>query len=307
MQTVPIVVADWPDDPDNPSPPGSQPKVLLVSPENLMSPDLIPGHRYLFKTPDGWQAYQVWSELLAYHISRLTGVSVPRCCLGVDGEGRLGVVVEYFYGYPRMPNEERFVHGSDLLQRALRDKKRGRPHGVRSNVRLTDRYGVTQASIAWGRMLVFDALIGNSDRHPDNWDLVYRYEIDRLPDISLAPAFDNAISLGHEFPEARVEQRWSESQLRGYIRRGRHHCGWSAADDTRGEHVALCVRFADAFPEALEPMRRVVRFHPSSVDNILAAAVAMRVPTLPFSEARSQFVRNLILMRQQQLADALGA
>lgn len=305
MQTEICRVGDWPQDEDFPVfPAGSQPKVLLTCPEDLISSEFIPRHKYLFKTPRGWQDKQIWSELIAYEIARLVGVEVPRCFVATDGAGQLGALVEFFYNYPSSPYTERFLHGSDLLQRFITDKKKGRPHGISTNVRLTRRYGVPDAPIRWGKILAFDALIGNTDRHPENWGLVRRFHPGLLPNFRLAPAFDNATSLGYERSEQAVADL-DARRIERYVNRGSHHCGWSPADDKRGQHVALCVRFAEFFQEASEAMKNVIRFDMQHVREILDRCVSLGGP-LPLSVHRARFIGDLIRVRQVRLAEALG-
>lgn len=112
------------------------------------------------------------SETIAYHIGVLCNVDALRCYIGIEGDGRVGVLVEFFYGHPRAPHEDRFVHGSDLIQRFLVDKKAERPNGARTNVAVCKAYGIANAAEFWGKVLAFDALIGNTDRHPDSWGII---------------------------------------------------------------------------------------------------------------------------------------
>lgn len=307
MQLSIFRVGDWTADEDNPVfPVGSQPKSLLICPDDIISSEVIPGHKYIFKTPSGWQANQIWSEIIAHQISQYAEVPVPKSYLAQNFDGRVGALMEFFYGYPRSEFDERFVHGSDLLLRTIRNKKTGRPHGIRTNVSLCRRYGVTDSAILWGKFLVFDALIGNSDRHPDNWGLIWRYRAKSLPGVRLAPAFDNGTSLGYEIQESAIKARWNASRLDQYILRGRHHCGWSPADDSRGPHTELCVRYLRSYPEAGEAMRNVIRFDPRHYDQILECCTKLGGP-LPFSGERAQFVGDLLRRRQAILANALGA
>jgi HipA-like C-terminal domain len=307
VQTEVYQVGAWDKDEDAPTyPVGSQPKELLICPAYLMQARLISGHRYLFKTPRGWQAYQLWSEVIAYHIGTLCGVAVPPAYVATDSNGQIGVLVEFFYGFPGAAHEDRFVQGSDILQRFIRDKKTGRPHGVRTNMTITRRYGVQDAVAAWGQLLAFDALIGNTDRHPENWGLVWRYQQAHLPIVSLAPAFDNATSLGYEQSEKRLFRFSSRAAVEKYISAGQHHCGWSQADDTRGGHIDVCVRYANAFPEAGEAMKNVVRFDMRDLERRLDELATIPA-SLPLSLARAQFVGDLVRARRDRLAAALGA
>src|ERR1700712_5724858 len=75
-----VRVSGWtPGDDASIFPVGSKPKRLVLCPENINLPFLIPGHRYLFKTTHGWREQQLWSEVIAYEFSKLCGIEVPPC------------------------------------------------------------------------------------------------------------------------------------------------------------------------------------------------------------------------------------
>jgi hypothetical protein len=114
--------------------------------------------------PKGWQASQLWTEVFAWQFSLLVGIAVPRCFVGIDERGVPGAVIEFFFGYPNEAAPERFIHASDILQRSLIDKKRGRPHSVRSNADICRALQVPSAREWWAGTLAFDALIRNTDR-----------------------------------------------------------------------------------------------------------------------------------------------
>jgi hypothetical protein len=169
-----VAVGTWASDEEYPIfPVGSKPKRLLICPPDTTLPFLIPGHRYLFKSAEGWQAQQIWSEIVAYEISRLVGLVVPPCFVAVDEKtGGQGVLIEFFYGYPGEATPSRFVHAVDILQRLFLgrfDRKHGRPHVLRMNLAICPQLQVKFAVPWWAQTLGFDALIGNTDRHPENW------------------------------------------------------------------------------------------------------------------------------------------
>ena len=53
----------------------------------------------------------------------------------------------------------------------------------------------------WARIFAFDALVGNTDRHQENWGLLWS-NTGGIPRVRFSPAFDNGTSLGHEITEA---------------------------------------------------------------------------------------------------------
>jgi hypothetical protein len=110
------------------------------------------------------------------------GVDVPPAFVGRDKDGSAGAIIEFFFDYPNEEAPERFFHASDLLQRSLIDKKRGRPHSLRSNLNICRALQILSAREWWLKTLVSDALIGNTDRHPDNWGFLARVDKDRKRD-----------------------------------------------------------------------------------------------------------------------------
>ena len=141
-----------------------------------------------------------WSEVIAYKIAAAVGLNVPPCFVAVDSRtGEVGALVEFFYGYPDERQPARFVHVADLLQRFRVGSRTDRPHFVRLNLSLCRVLRLANAVGWWARVLSFDALIGNSDRHPENWGLLNRTRKEaRDASWALAPAFDNGTSLGYE-------------------------------------------------------------------------------------------------------------
>ena len=81
-------------------PQGAKPKRIVICPNPPPYGFLIGGHRYLFKEPTGARAQQIWSEVIAYELSRDLRLPVPPAFLAQGpGNGSPGVLVEFFYGY----------------------------------------------------------------------------------------------------------------------------------------------------------------------------------------------------------------
>ena len=104
------------------------------------------------------------------------------------------------------------------------DRDRGSQHNLRDIevlMRALSQHGVLSQNWRqwWAEALLFDALIGNSDRHQDNWGLIFESagrQPPNMPTGRLAPLFDNGTSLSHErFPD-RVTG-WSDARVDQYI------------------------------------------------------------------------------------------
>jgi hypothetical protein len=285
-------------------PVGSKPKRMLVSPTGVSEPFLISGHSYLFKTARGWQQQQVWSEVIAYRIGSMLGLPVPPCFIAVDDKtGETGALVEFFYGYPEEASPARFVHASDFMTRILVDKRRGRPHGLLINLHLCRLLCKEESIVAWwAKTLAFDALIGNTDRHPDNWGFLFRTHVNGRNQVEMAPMFDNGTSLGYEIPDEKLTEAIFADRLGRYVDKGTHHCGWERDGPSR--HFDLCERLVQAEKIAGDALESVVRFELDEVESILEECTQFGV-SIRFSSDRAKLVLSLLRTRKSALARLL--
>jgi hypothetical protein len=255
--------------------------------------------------PIEWKAQQVWSEVIASRFGEHLGVPVPRCFLGRDTEGRIGALIEFFYGYPGQVDVPRFVHASDLLRTTIDNPKVGKPHSLRLNVIVCRLLRIAEPVVWWAKTLAFDALIGNTDRHPDNWGFLAFRLPNRQQRHEMAPAFDNGTSLGYELRDGALLPPWNASRISAYIGRGTHHCGWNRSDRKPIQHAELCRIFARAYPEAGIMMRQMLDFDPMRIGDTLREC-SDTVITPSFTEARARWVVALIESRASLLRKVLG-
>jgi hypothetical protein len=207
-------------------PQGAKPKRIVICPPHPPHSFLIGGHRYLFKEPTGARAMQIWSEVIAYEVARAAGVPVPPAFLAYGpGNGAPGVLVEFFYGHLGDP-DSRLIDGIERLQ-ALRRQTDFRRGSLKDNIDVCRLQMVPDWRFWWARTLAFDALIGNTDRHSQNWGFLATPGADGRPAFSMAPAFDNGTSLGFIVGESELVRFTRAERLRTFIHNGRHHYGWT--------------------------------------------------------------------------------
>ncbi|WP_431269039.1 HipA domain-containing protein [Dankookia sp. P2] len=219
-------------------PKGARPKRTVVCPNPPPRSYLIGGHRYLFKHPSGRTAQQIWSEVIAYKLAREVGVDVPPAFLACDSAtAEAGVLIEYFYGPPGR-RDVRFVHAVDRFQaHAISfDEKAG---ALTNNIAVSRMQGAPDWRGWWARTLAFDTLIGNTDRHSENWGFLVDWQAGSRPTYELAPAFDNGSSLGCAIRDEDLIRYHEPDRFKRFLGRG-HHYSWRDRDDTPGGHAALC-------------------------------------------------------------------
>lgn len=235
MEIKLIDVTHWrKDDEHGIFPRGARDKRMLWSPTN--APEGIkPDWPYLFKLSREVYPEQFWMETIAYIVGEFMGISVPKALPAVrqvdTNAFEHGALLEWFYDQ----DEQLFVHASDFFHVLIKDfdDSSGKHHNI-VDLRLICRAFSIHGSVIppnWGEwlceMLLFDSLIGNSDRHQENWGFVFipRPNPGNTPQKSkgyLAPLFDNGTSLGHERYVERV-QGWTQRRLDEYIECGHHH------------------------------------------------------------------------------------
>jgi len=304
----PIDVAAWRrDESFGIFPGGTKPKQMVFAPSDASSPLTIPDHPYLFKIAYSWRSYQMWSEYIAYRIGRLIDLPVPPCLIAIDNKsGDVGALVEFFYGYPEEDRPARLIHGADIISGLHRGLKGGRPHNVQENLRIGRTMLNAQLSLTWwARTMAFDALLGNSDRHTENWGFLVRRRPDGQSDYEIAPVFDNATSLGYEWKELAIAEKSNAAALADYIAKGRTHLGWDMASDVATNHFTLIKYMVRDYPETRSLLQSCAQFTMLQVATILQECTQFQI-AVPLSTQRADFIYALVKARKLKLEELVG-
>ncbi len=155
------------------------------------------GVRWLFKQPRGSglpePGADLWAEVLASRVAALLPLPAAEARFATwDGEHG---VISHTVGAP-------LVHGNELL--AIRDGGYQRHqvghvpgYDLDAIAEVLSDYAGSEPGMAafdsFAGYLAFDALIGNTDRHHENWAVLE-------PSHALAPSYDHGASLGFNVP-----------------------------------------------------------------------------------------------------------
>ncbi len=174
-----------------------------------------------------------WSEKLGSELARLIGLPSARAELA-DIDGEPGILVESIVPHVWDENLKQplrmgeLVHGNEILSGYLPDYDKVK-HWGQSEHSFDNIVGALGKSVPPERLpdvmtrfaglLVLDALIGNTDRHHENWALLWGFHGDDVH-LELAPSYDHASSLGRELTVAKRSQLLKDGRVGEYIRRG---------------------------------------------------------------------------------------
>ena len=185
-------------------------------PEGSLSKHLLEheGEYYLFKKT--WTRsrpkeryseevkHQFWSEIIAAKIATDMGLSVPDTFVGINNHSKIsfkvGVLNKWF-----LNKKDEFTKGSELLDRDIDDYSEQK-HNLDSAVASTA--DIDDSLEYWMKLMLFDALIGNTDRHHENWGVINGRK--------LSPLYDNGISLGWRIDEDNFSADTIEEQMQRF-------------------------------------------------------------------------------------------
>ena len=218
---------------------------------------------WLFKYPQA-NTGQHWAEKIAAEIAGLLGIPHAKVELAVF-EGQQGSVTESF-----ARGDRELVHGNQMLARVVHDyDPKGEfgqtSHTVANIWQVMDRVFVApeaarRAKRCIAEYLILDALIGNTDRHHENWGILRKRTGDGWKSF-VAPSYDHASSLGRELLDVRRGRLLAENRVGDYAEKGRGAIYWSG-DERHGLSPLKLVRraarkYPDLFRQAGQKLQRV--------------------------------------------------
>jgi hypothetical protein len=286
-------------------PQGARAKEAVFSPANPEENCLVPSKRYLFKRSKLSYPDQFWGEVVAYRIGCVFGVEVPPAFASWNSSNNTcGALIEWFYN----DGEELCILAGDFLTQTQKefDRELGTNHNLRDNEKLLRTLSSKKLIREnewrqwWVNALAFDALIGNTDRHQDNWAILFRTENSSVSFARLSPLFDNGTSLGHERFTDRV-RNWSEERLVRYINRGTHKVVWSLDEPELKGHFELLKRALDEWPETRPILaQNISRLNYEVLERSIEDLMYLSNP-VPFSQERYEFICRILRIRLQYL------
>lgn len=216
-------------------------------------PDAAGETDWLFKYPRP-DTGEHWAEKIAAEVAGLLGISCARVELAT---------FQNVHGSAAASFTERrwdLFHGNQLLERVFQgyNPQEKRPHQhTLANIWQSFERAIPsdddRANIQrqFAEYLILDAIIGNTDRHHENWGLL-REIVEGKWRGFLAPSYDHATSLGRDISDEVRNRRLAEGRVGHYAERGRGGIYWSDTE-TRPSPLELVRRAVAAYPQFFRP------------------------------------------------------
>lgn len=262
------------------------------------------GALWLFKKPRPTNPSEVWSEKVAAEIAHMIGVSHATVELA-SATGELGTISRSF-----MPSQWLYFHGNSVIASIISDYDLARrfgqnDHNIKnillaiSKLASDSQLDFDAAASTLVEYVIFDGLIGNTDRHHENWMIL------RSPDTAqfqISPSYDHASSLGRELQDSRRQQILREGRIPSYVLGGR---------GKRGRGKVYVRGKSDLPPSPLRLAQLICRWQPglarsclervSNTPNDCFRDVVERVPPHVMSVTAKEFAYQLLITSKSVL------
>lgn len=253
-----------------------------------------------------------WAEKISCEVASLLGLPHAEYELAL-WRGRQGVVTPSI-----VPENGRLIHGNELLAKVFDQydpvaRYRDSQHTLRRVVAVLRNPGI-KTPLAWPKLaevasavgvfagyLLLDALVGNQDRHHENWGLIW------TPDqgLSLAASFDHASCLGRNESDAvrveRLHTRDAGRSVTHFVSRAR-----SGLYETQSSKTPMTTLEAFADARTLDPIAgrywlgRLEAIDPYSFDQLFR-----KIPHDWISVPAIDFASAMLKINQQRLMEFL--
>lgn len=232
------------------------------------------------------------AEKVACEIGNIVGIPTAETHLAIR-HGEYGII-----SYKFVRTNEPLIDGGDLIvaRHPRFDRRRTRIHSFQL-VR-----NVLPASLlpAFIELLVLDAVIGNSDRHHDNWSVLL------LPNsqFRLAPSYDHGSSLGRDIPEDTIVAGMDPALLESYVRKASSRVGWEEKESLRRmRHLDLLRRIRSEHPRELDGcLQRVLAADVSQLTDV-AGLLPESYATPPRRALMADLIRSRIRLLREAFSD----
>jgi hypothetical protein len=291
----------------NEEPMGTKAKFWLAAPG---------GQLWLFKYFS--QGGDDWAEKIAAELAKALTMPHSHAELARYGD-RFGVISLDFTGraskgalllgnallqdmHPDYPTQRRFKVAQHTVPRVLaflsRDIILLPDPGTWRRVGTDEFYCAADIFVGY---LMLDALIGNTDRHHENWGVLQLKRFDSKARAELAPTFDHAASMGQILQEAEREKRLTTKDPRFAVEAYAEKARSSFYSKEEEQKQLTTLEAFAASAKEREPAARAWLNRLAGLTERHISEIVNGVPPQRMSDATKQFVTRYLIHNRKRL------
>ncbi len=260
---------------------------------------------FLYKLPKRYEnfnfiTFEMWTEIIAYQVGISLGLELP-AIYPAKNQDEYGVLVENFL----KPNEA-LIEAKDFL-----NYPREKPS---HNIKFIEFVlkNVFSDKMLWHKfkqMLVYDCLIGNNDRHDENWGICYQ-SVEETP-LRFASIYDNASCLTRELTEQGVNDMLNDDRKFNKYITGKYsrppNLYWDDNDPKKYTHFQLMEKLIDKEPDTKQIIQDFLQVdYISPVNDIIKEIRNLDLPQeYQLSDNRVQAIIKILEARKAKMQELL--
>ncbi|MEN9302062.1 MAG: hypothetical protein RL264_491 [Bacteroidota bacterium] len=223
--------------------------------------------RYIAKSASKWYPNESITEHLLNELGRTLGLDVANSCIRRINR-QIWFLSEYF-----IKEEQQLVHGADFYALHLNGDI-DLVHAIQDDNKIDDQHYFNVQMVqdvfvkyfpndhfvlfeSFIKMLIFDGLVGNNDRHSYNWGVIQSVKVNEP--VRFAPIYDTARGLYWNSSEKEVshilsltDKNGNNPRIQKYVLTSRPKIGWDGEGTL--SHIELLKRIYDT---KLEFLRKI--------------------------------------------------
>lgn len=199
--------------------------------------------RYIAKSGHKWYPIESVTELMLNRLGVIFGLNMAESSIAMIG-GQLRFLSRYFLH----SDKEELVHGADILAGYLNESPRYVEEVdeqkmtrdlftlqvIEKSIETLFLYQKEEIMKDLVKLIIFDALVGNNDRHFFNWGVIRSLDNNFQPYFS--PVYDTARGLFWNYSENKVKDivevnHTIDSHIRRYCKSSRPKIGWEGENN----------------------------------------------------------------------------
>lgn len=275
-----INVDDWQEDPTLQAS-GTRDKAWFIEPEQRRN--------VLVKWPK-YGLGEIYAEKIAYEIAKKIGLSAAKTEIGSLNNDF--VILSYRFLEPK----DSFIEGGEFFEERFgewnREAKLAPNYTFAVLKDILYPMGLFENLL---EMVVFDCLIGNQDRHQDNWGVIKREN-----KIVFAPLYDHSSCLGWNLPEVQIERLLRDDKLiEDFVNRSESCVRWEAG--ARIKHFRLIRLVLETEGNTVRDIIEKL----TDFDDDCIGEIVENVPDAVMPHVRKDLVFRLLKVRRDRLKELI--
>lgn len=227
------------------------------------------------------------SEKLAYEIGKKLKLNIVKTYLAEDEEGKIGVINYLFTN-----QEINHTDAKELFDFKLYDRKD--IYTIENIKQVLDKYDrkVFNKFIA---IMVFDALIGETDRHEENWGI-----LNKNNKYDLSPIYDTGCNLLREYKTVEAIERFKKKDMKKFSENSLT-CIYNK-DKKRYKHFKLIEKLYEEYPQiVIKEINKIEKLKDSEI-----MIIVKKIPKKLMLDEHKKLIYEYILLRKERLINIIN-